>query len=62
MNGVRRLLTAFAVATAVTVAGVLIFEALGVGGLAYLGLILFATIVGSLFDREHFYGDTPASH
>jgi hypothetical protein len=59
MSGVLRLAAALLLATAVIAAGVLILEALDVDGLAYLGLVLVASLAGSLVDRERFYGHSP---
>ncbi len=56
MSDVIRLAGALLVATAVIVAGTFLFEAVGVGSLAWFGLITIAMIAGSLADRERFYG------
>jgi hypothetical protein len=47
------------VGTAVLVPGVLVLKALDIDGLAYFGLVLVAMLVGSLADRERFYGPSP---
>jgi hypothetical protein len=59
MNSVVRLLAALLIGTAVIAAGVLLFKALDLDGLAYLGLVLVAMLAASLADRERFYGHSP---
>lgn len=59
INGVLRFLAALMVGTAVLVPGVLVLKALDIDGLAYFGLVLVAMLVGSLADRERFYGPSP---
>lgn len=56
MKAMVRLLTALLAGLVVLVVGVLVFNALDVGGIAWLGLLLVATIVTSLVDHERFYG------
>ena len=63
MNSVVRLLAALLIGTAVIAAGVLLFKALDLDGLAYLGLVLVAMLAASLADRERFYGHSlPTPH
>jgi hypothetical protein len=59
IDGVLRFLAALMVGTAVLVPGVLVLKALDIDGLAYFGLVLVAMLVGSLADRERFYGPSP---
>jgi hypothetical protein len=59
MNSVVRLLAALLIGTAVIAAGVPLFKALDLDGLAYLGLVLVAMLAASLADRERFYGHSP---
>jgi hypothetical protein len=59
MSGVLRLLAVLLIGTVVLAIGVLIFKALDLDGLAYLGLVLVAALAGSLADRERFYGHSP---
>jgi hypothetical protein len=60
MSAVLRFLLSLLLGSAVAVPGVLLLNALGLDdGLAYLGLVLVAMIVGSLADRERYYGPRP---
>jgi hypothetical protein len=59
MNGVLRFLATLMLGTAVLVPGVLVLKALDIAGLAHFGLVLVAMLVGSLADRERFYGRSP---
>jgi sorbitol-specific phosphotransferase system component IIBC len=59
IKSVLRFLAALMLGTAVLLPGVLILKALEVQGLAYLGMVLIAMLVGSLADRERFYGPRP---
>lgn len=56
MRTVIRLLAAAVVGISITVAGVVLFEALNVGGVAWFGLLAVALLAVSLVDRERFYG------
>ena len=51
-----RLAVGCALAMAVAAIGSVAFEAIGVGGWAWYGLITVAILCGALADRERFFG------
>jgi hypothetical protein len=63
MSPMKGFARALSVAAAVALVGVLVFQALEIGGLAWWALLLVAMFAGSLVDRDHFYGPrTPETH
>ena len=51
-----RLATAFLVAMIVVALGTVLFEELGIGGLAWYGLVLVGVLAATLVDYQNFYG------
>lgn len=66
MSSMLRFIGALAVGSALAVIGLLVLNALGieVTGLVWVALLLVAMIVGSLVDRDRFYGppEPPQPH